>query len=58
MNVKQLIMNTSFEDIIKVIRIPYGSEEKDQQRELYDKLKIMEPVPMKTCKCSPAISQG
>lgn len=45
MNVKQLIMNTSFDDVMKVISIHYGSEEKVQQRELYEKLKIMEAAP-------------
>ena len=45
MNVKQLIMNTSFDDVMKVISIHYGSEEKEQQRELYEKLKIMEVAP-------------
>ena len=45
MNVKQLIMNTSFDDVIKVICIHYGSEEKEQQRELYEKLKIMGATP-------------
>lgn len=45
MNVKQLIMNTSFDDVMKVISIHCGSEEKVQQRELYEKLKIMEAAP-------------
>ena len=44
MNIKQLIMNTSFDVVMKVINIHYGSKEIEQQRTLYDKLKTMEPV--------------
>ena len=45
MNIKQLIMNTSFEDVMKVISIHYCSNEKEQQENLYGKLKTMEPAP-------------
>ena len=46
MNVKQLVMNTSFDDVMKVISIHYGSEEKEQQRELYEKLKKWKQYPI------------
>lgn len=45
MNLKHLVMNTSFDDVMKVISIHYDSEEKEQQRELYEELKIMEATP-------------
>ena len=45
MNVKQLIMNTSFDDVMNIISIHYGSKEKEQQRVLYEKLRKIETVP-------------
>ena len=45
MNVKRLVMNTYFDDVMKIISIHYGSKEEEQQRELYAKLKIIEPLP-------------
>ena len=45
MTVKDIITNTSFDDVMKVIDIHYGLAEEEKQRLLYDKLKTMELSP-------------